>query len=402
MENKIILFEEKSECCGCGTCSAICPKNAIKMVEDEYGFLYPSIDSNKCISCHTCQKKCPLKSKSEEKSKIKKVFVGATTDDKMIRKSASGGIFTTIAKKFILNEGIVVGCTMFKDKDRFKVKHIIIDNLEDLNLIQGSKYIQSNIMDIFRCVKENLKLNKKILFSGTACQIAALYSYLGTTNNENLYCIDIICHGVPSEKMFNEYIKYTENRKKISISEYNFRDKSITWKHCGKIKYKNKLGKTLNELFIPQMSSFYKLFLDRYIFRDSCYKCHFANSNRVSDITLWDFWGIEEEFPEVLLENGGKLDKKKGISFICVNSQKGKYMLNLIMSDISIYNSDYYRASKHNTQLLKPMDMPKLREKVLLKYKKYGYSGINKFYKKYIGFKLPIYLMKNKKINKLK
>lgn len=402
MENKIILFEEKSECCGCGTCSAICPKNAIKMVEDEYGFLYPSIDSNKCISCHTCQKKCPLKSKSEEKSKIKKVFVGATTDDKMIRKSASGGIFTTIAKKFILNEGIVVGCTMFKDKDRFKVKHIIIDNLEDLNLIQGSKYIQSNIMDIFRCVKENLKLNKKILFSGTACQIAALYSYLGTTNNENLYCIDIICHGVPSEKMFNEYIKYTENRKKISISEYNFRDKSITWKHCGKIKYKNKLGKTLNELFIPQMSSFYKLFLDRYIFRDSCYKCHFANSNRVSDITLGDFWGIEEEFPEVLLENGGKLDKKKGISFICVNSQKGKYMLNLIMSDISIYNSDYYRASKHNTQLLKPMDMPKLREKVLLKYKKYGYSGINKFYKKYIGFKLPIYLMKNKKINKLK
>ena len=402
MENKIILFEEKSECCGCGTCSAVCPRNAIKMVEDEYGFLYPSIDSNKCISCHTCQKKCPLKSNLEEKSKIKKVFVGATTDDKMIRKSASGGIFTTIAKKFILNEGIVVGCTMFKDKDRFKVKHIIIDNLEDLNLIQGSKYIQSNIMDIFRCVKENLKLNKKILFSGTACQIAALYSYLGTTNNEYLYCIDIICHGVPSEKMFNDYIKYTENRKKISISEYNFRDKSITWKHCGKIKYYNKLGRTLNELFIPQMSSFYKLFLDRYIFRDSCYKCHFANSNRVSDITLGDFWGIEEEFPEVLLENGGKLDKKKGISFICVNSQKGKDMLNLIMSDISIYDSDYYKAAKHNTQLLKPMDKPKLREKVLLEYKKYGYSGINKFYKKYIGFKLPIYFMKNKKINKLK
>ncbi len=400
MKDDIVLFNNKKECCGCGTCSQICPKNAIIMCENDEGFVYPSIDKSKCIKCGLCQRKCPLRSEFKCNEK-RDVYIGATEDNDIINKSASGGIFSTIAKRFILNGGVVSGCTMKYDDKKFIIEHILIEDINCLEQIQGSKYVQSNIQKMFPIIKEYLTRGKKVLFSGTSCQIAALYSYLKESDISLLYTIDIICHGNPSQKMFNDYIKYIEKKNNIEIIDFNFRNKEITWKHCGNIVYRDKNGILKNRCFIPQISSYYKLFLDTHIYRDSCYDCHFANKNRISDITLGDFWGVEKEHPEVLIENGGKLNKQKGISFVCVNSEKGTKLLKDVVDEVILINSNYSKAAKHNHQLIKPINETKTRKKVLSYYKKYGYKGVDRVYKRYIGLKLLIYLMKNKRIKRM-
>lgn len=228
MEDKIILFDDKSKCSGCEACKNICPQNAISMEIDEYGFIYPKINHDKCVKCGLCKRVCAYQKENTENEYIQ-VYAAMTHKEDILMKSASGGVFGTIAEEFLNDEGIVYGCSMEIENDVITPKHIRITDKNDLEKLQGSKYVKSKINDVYTNVEEDLKNNKKVLFSGTPCQVDALKSYLKLKNAklDNLYTIDLICHGTPSTKMFQDYVKKYEKALNGKIINIKFRDKKI-------------------------------------------------------------------------------------------------------------------------------------------------------------------------------
>ena len=275
------VFENKTECCGCGACQAICPKNAIEMVEDEYGFIYPRIDESKCVNCNLCKKTCaymnPRKMNDE-----KKVYASVSKNDENLKRSASGGVFYELANSIISDGGVVYGCSMEYKNDKLTPKHIRVNNQENLKKLQGSKYVQSECGNIYKLVKTDLINGKKVLFSGTPCQIEGVKSFLQYKEYENLFLVDIICHGVPSRKMFQDYIENFEIENNCKVKEFYFRDKDKGWGLFFKVVYE-KNGKTEKTVKPSYESSFYQLFLDSSIYRENCYKCPYATENRNSD-----------------------------------------------------------------------------------------------------------------------
>ena len=345
------------------------------MVEDEYGFVYPSIDESKCIKCGLCLKTCVYKKKTKPNT-IKDSYMAVSKIDDILMKSASGGIFTSIAQEILKNNGVVFGCSMEKDEQgRLEPQHIKVSSLDDLYKLQGSKYVQSNTKNIYKEIKNELKNNKLVLFSGTPCQVAALKSFLGKINQENLYTIDIICHGVPNFKMFQDYIEFIEEKNKDKVENFLFRDKSKSWGYFAKISFASKKVK-----FVPCInSSFYQLFLNSLINRENCYSCPYANGNRVGDLTIGDFWGIEKEHPNFLKEN--HLDSKKGISCIIVNNDKGKCIIEKFSGNILLKSSKFEKISIHNHQLVSPIKCNPKREIILNLYKNNGYKAVDKWYR---------------------
>ena len=218
------LFENKKDCCACGACLNICPKEAISLKQDEYGFLYPEIDEYLCIRCELCKKVCAFQNVEEDNVPIS-TFAAISKNRNQAKNSASGGIFAAIAQYVINNNGIVYGAAF---DDSWNVKHIGIEHIEDLIKLQGSKYTQSNTDTTFIEVKKMLALGKQVLYSGTPCQIAGLKKYLGK-DYTNLITIDIICHGVPSNKMFKDYLSYLEAKNNAKIQNFKFRDKKTGW-----------------------------------------------------------------------------------------------------------------------------------------------------------------------------
>ena len=373
------IVNEKDKCCGCGLCAIKCPKNAIEMREDEFGFVYPYINQDKCINCGICKKVCAYNNDSVENKFEKKVYGAVSKDDKILNSTASGGVFTSIATEFIKQNGVVFGCSLEKENNKFIVKHIKVDNLDDLEKLKGSKYVQSDITNIFKEIKDCLKDNKKVLFSGTPCQVAAIKKF--TNNPDNLFTIDIICHGVPSNKMFNDYIEYENKKKNIIIEDFKFRDKSKGWGLNYSYIFGNK--KIVKPSF---KSSYYQLFLDSKIYRENCYSCPYANENRISDITIGDYWGIEKEHPELT----NKIDFLKGVSCIIVNTEKGLKMIDSYNQNLTKYNSNFEKVKMHNNQLNKPSHINNDRNIILDKYKKYGFKEVNNYYWKKSLIKIAI------------
>lgn len=200
--SSIVLFDDKKDCCGCGACMNVCPKNAIRMAEDEVGFVYPEIDQNLCVGCGVCKKACgyqmqPLMQKSEA------VYAAASNNDNLLRKSASGGAFAVLAENVLKKGGVVYGAALPLENGKLEPKHLRIDTVERLTELQGSKYVQSAIGDTYAQAKKDLLDGKSVLFSGTPCQIAGLKQYL-KKDYENLLTVDIICHGVPMQTIFPE------------------------------------------------------------------------------------------------------------------------------------------------------------------------------------------------------
>lgn len=199
----MILFPDISACCNCNGCTQICPKNAICKKVDDFGFEYPAIDSNKCIDCGLCQQVCAYQN-IDEVNKPAEVFVAAAKDSDLKKKSASGGIFAIIAKKILRNNGIVYGAVLECVNGKVVIYHKGVESEKDLNLLQGSKYVQSDIRDCYKEIKKNLLAGKQVLFCGVPCQCAGLKGFL-RKEYSNLYLVDIICHGVPSQQFFNDY-----------------------------------------------------------------------------------------------------------------------------------------------------------------------------------------------------
>lgn len=330
----MIEIRTKEDCCGCYN---ICPKECITMESDNEGFWYPKIDKNKCINCNLCKKVCPIINKPNSFLYEKKSYAVFNKNEKIRLESSSGGIFSLLAEYVINNYGSVYGAVFDED---FNVKHIKITSLQDIELLRGSKYVQSRINDIFKSIKFDLKNNKMVLFTGTPCQVAGLQSFLQKKYN-NLILIDIVCHGVPSPLVWQQYIDELKQNYKQDIKSIYFRDKSTGWKTYSvkflfdKDEYKN----------IGFKDIYMKGFLNDIYLRPSCYNCNFKGIERVSDITVADFWGIENILP--------KMDDDKGTSLIVIHSEKGKQLFDELSEKMILNEVNLNEAIKYNSSMIK-------------------------------------------------
>lgn len=348
------------------------------MKEDKYGFNYPVINQKKCINCRLCQKECAYN--DNDTNKVKESYAAVNQEKDVLKKSTSGGIFGAIAEEFLANGDCVCGAEMIFKNSHATVKHMIIEQKKDLNKLQGSKYVQSNMEDIFKNIKSKLKEGKKVLFSGTPCQVAAIKKCMGNNFKDRLFTIDIICHGVPSLKLFDDYIQQQSTDKKMKIKEFRFRDKKFGWGLEGIILGENNKGKIIQEQISPDNSSYYRFFLDGEIYRDCCYYCPFAQEKRVGDLTIGDYWGVEKYSSEFLRENGGPFVKTEGISCLFVNTVQGQKMLEDFGTSILKEKVEISKVKIINTQLREPAKHTKLRKKLLDGYTKKGYVYIEKIF----------------------
>lgn len=318
------LAIDKSKCCACTACKNICPKQAIEMISDEKGFLYPKIDENKCIKCGLCEKVCfyntGYKILDDHLEKIE-TYAIKHKDLQVRMASQSGGAFTIFSDEILKQNGVIYGVGFDKS---LKVCYKRAETKDERDEFRGSKYVQSEIGDIFNQIKIDLKNGRKVLFSGTPCYVAGLTKFLGNKNIQNLFLIDIICHGVPSPKMFVDYLRFLENKYEGKIENFNFRNKNFGWKSCVE-------SFKINEK-IYNNNIYAKLFSDCLAFRESCYKCKFTNLNRPSDITIADCWGIEKFKPNV--------NDDKGISLVIINTEKGKLLQKNVLSKLEYYIID--------------------------------------------------------------
>ncbi len=315
---KHICIDEKSDCCGCTACKNICPKGAIEMVEDGEGFKYPKINKDKCIDCGLCKKVCPILNKQQFNDFKQKAYLFQNKKEDVRSDSTSGGFYSSIGEYVINNHGVVYGASFDKD---FKVEHTKAEKVEELSKFRKSKYVQSNLKDTFKEIKAYLDDKRMVVFSGTPCQVAGLNNYL-KKNYDNLILIDIMCHSVPSPlyyEKYKEYILKKMNAKKI-IS-VNFRDK----RKYG-YKYSMMTVETDNGVYSQGIDTdpYLRAFFGDYSVRPSCYNCRFKTQKRVSDITIWDCFNINEI--------DKSFDDDKGTTRLLVQSEKGLEILNKLES----------------------------------------------------------------------
>lgn len=339
----MIQIKDKSLCCGCSACVQTCPKQCISLIADKEGFLYPQVNQELCIECGLCENVCPELHQNEEK--LPDYVYAAKHSDETIRKeSSSGGIFSLLADAVIDAGGVVFGARFDAD---WNVIHDYTETHEGLKAFRGSKYVQSKIGDSYKQAELFLKAERKVLFSGTPCQIAGLKKFL-RKDYENLLAVDFICHGVPSPLVWQKYLEETVahqcnknsvsshsksslpekdglvNSEKMKIKAISFRNKNLGWKKYSFALTLSKAAATGKENTVSLSSIFHdnaymQAFLDNLSLRPSCYRCPAKAGKSGSDITLGDFWGIEKIDPEV--------DDDKGCSLLAFNNVKAEKWL---------------------------------------------------------------------------
>ena len=326
------------DCVGCGACANACPKDCLNMVADKCGFLHPEIQTKDCINCGACERACPIINKSKKESLRVQAFAAYSENESVRLSSSSGGLFYTIAKHIIENGGIVYGAAF--DENLF-LSHKGVDSIEDLHMLQGSKYIQSDIKLCFREIKTHLTANKPVLFCGTPCQVEGLLHFLQKPY-ENLFTLDFICHGVPSPKAWQEYIKYQEKEFSSKACSAYFRDKSNGWLlFSSKLEFENET----EYLQIHKNDPFMKAFLQNISLRKSCYSCKFKTVNRNSDITMGDLWGIHKILPD--------LTDDKGVSVAFIQSEKGNTLLMRVNDDLYLRDVSADIVIENNNAMVK-------------------------------------------------
>ena len=326
------------DCVGCGACANACPKNCLIMVADKDGFLHPEIQKDICVNCGTCEKACPIVDKNSKDEEPVPVYAVYSKDDNVRISSSSGGLFYTIAKHIIENGGIVYGAAF---DENLYLSHKGVDSAEDLYLLQGSKYIQSDTRLCFREVKKHLAANRPVLFCGTPCQVEGLLCYLKKPY-ENLYTIDFICHGIPSPKVWEEYIKYQEKVFSAKACSVSFRDKSTGWNS-----YSYRINFSNNRKYLKANCSdiYSKAFVQNISLRKSCYQCKFKSVNRNSDITMGDLWGIKNILPD--------MTDDKGVSVVFIQSEKGQYLFEQIKARLWLQEIPADSVIANNSAMVK-------------------------------------------------
>lgn len=327
MKNIYLEKKSKETCNGCGICIIGCPVNAIYMKEDEEGFFYPEIDENKCIRCDNCKKIC---SNYNDFNNQEDAYMVINKNREILKKSASGGMFYILAKYVIDKMGVVFGVEYSED---LNVKHNYYETLDECKKFQGSKYVRSEIGDSYQNVEKFLKDNRWVLFTGTPCQCNALRTYLNKDYPQLITC-EIICHANPSQKVFKKYVKNLEENYNKKVIDIKFRDKDTGWKNATPVIYFED-GSKIEE------KTFYLAFVNELFNRPSCHKCVFSNTDRGSDFTIGDFWGIEKVLPNIE-------DDNSGISLITVNTNKAKKIFNDVVHDLKIIKVNKEEAFKYN------------------------------------------------------
>lgn len=326
------------DCVGCGACANVCPKNCLHMVADKNGFLHYEIQKDNCIDCGACERTCPVINKNTKEKEPISAYAVYSKNDNVRISSSSGGLFYTFAKRIIENGGVVYGAAF---DENLYLCHKAVDSIGDLHLIQGSKYIQSDTKLCFREIKKYLTTNRPVLFCGTPCQVEGLLCYLRKPY-ENLFTIDFICHGVPSPKAWQEYIKYQEKAFSSKACSASFRDKTNGWlSFSSKMKFVN----NAEYLEVHNKDAYMKAFLQNISLRKSCYHCRFKNVNRNSDITMGDLWGIKDILPNVADD--------KGVSVAFVQSEQGKYLLEQIKDCLWLQEISSDLAIANNSAMVK-------------------------------------------------
>jgi coenzyme F420-reducing hydrogenase beta subunit len=304
----MVQIENKADCCGCTACCAICNRKALRMEADSEGFYYPVGDISKCNDCGVCEKVCPISNHKNLDKKPLAIYGAKNKIREKQYKSSSGGVFMELAEYIISRNGIVFGATY---SDSFEVKHQKAITVEECLAFRGSKYVQSNLLETFREVKQCLEESKPVLFSGTPCQIAGLRNYL-RKQYDNLITVDLICHQVPSPLIFNEYIKHIENKFGKTIKSINMKDKEKGW---GQQKTRI-IFQDDTMIFNKKESNLWqKIYYSLLVTRPSCHECKFANLQRPGDITIGDYVFIEKHFPD--------FHDKNGVSVVLINNDKG-------------------------------------------------------------------------------
>lgn len=355
------LVDKKEECCGCAACMNICPVNAITMQPDDEGFLYPKIGKG-CVGCNACVRVCPMKKQLKTKTPVAAYGI-KHKNDQVRNASSSGGAFTALSNVILDAGGCVFACEL---DEKLRAKHVKASNRAERDACRGSKYVQSEMNLTFRQVKTELETGAPVMFVGTACQVAGLNSFLEGTNTDGLLTVDFVCHGVPSPKLFEDYKKYIEKNEDSKLSGYYFRPKDNGWGHCEKAVFLD--GYSMTDTMLTDVWK--NVFYSNNALRPSCYECHFASMNRVSDITIGDFWGIDDV--------NSDFNDKQGVSIALFNSARGKVMFDCIKEHIDFF--ECAADSSRNPNLEHPTSKPDTHDIFWAEYRENGFDFIARKY----------------------
>lgn len=338
----MITISNKSYCSGCSACASICPKHCITMQADSEGFLYPVVNEADCIDCGLCEKVCHELLPYDERKPIN-VYAAINKDEQVRMNSSSGGMFYLLAEKTISEGGVVFGARF---DEEWQVIIDYAETLEDVKPFMGSKYVQARTATAYRDAETFLKQGRKVLFSGSPCQIAGLHHYL-RKDYDNLTTVDFVCHGVPSPKVWHRYLDEVMTSGKRAINDVKFRNKGNGWKKFNFVLSYNHDNKSYSLSSWHQQNHYMRAFLSDMILRPSCHDCRAKQGRSHSDITIADFWGIDREIPH--------MDDDKGTGLVLVNTEKGRQALD--WSKVTMKESSIEVASKYNgglSSLTKP------------------------------------------------
>lgn len=360
------MIDNVKNCTGCSACESVCKQNAIRMEYNEEGFLYPKINLDNCLNCGKCDHVCPTISRKRitYSDEYPKAYGAINKNTEELLRSSSGGLFILLAKEILSRNGVIAGAA-FSDDFQY-VKHVIVDDEENLNQLLGSKYLQSDTRNIFPIIKIILESERYVLFSGTPCQIVALKNFL-QKDYYNLLCVDVICHGAPSPFVWQKYLCYVINEFNLTPRYISHRYKMNSWDSFG-IRIND------NERFYFRdlnQDPYLKLFLNNYSLRESCFDCCAKGEYRQSDITLGDFWGAE---------NFGFADNSDGVSLVIVHNQKGLEFFSSLADSVLSIPVNCSDAIKYNSAYEFSVNPPEKRKEFFADMNKISWDGLFKRY----------------------
>ena len=359
----MINITDKKKCSGCEACVNACPRHCIIMSCDDEGFFYPTADVTKCIHCGICNHVCPMEHKVFTEEPVQKAYASYCNDKEIRHRSSSGGLFSLLALKVISDGGFVFGAAFNDDIELF---FECASRKEDLQALCGAKYVQCRVGGSYTEIKSLLERDKTVLFAGTPCQVAGLYSFLGNSDKSKLLLVDFVCHGVPSPVLWQQYIEYRQKEDRGIITAVQFRSKKRSWRQYYTIyKYGNK-SKAIHRSDDPYLQSFLK----NYSLRPSCYACEFKGTDRIADITLADFWMVNQFI--------SGMDDDEGTSLVVVHSKKGEAVLQTIRSEGKFQLVDFTKVTESNYPMVSSVSCPDERKLFFEVVKNSGWNEIVK------------------------
>ena len=356
---KHVSVSNKTDCCGCSACQSVCPTNSILMKTDDEGFRYPEVEQKTCIDCGFCREACTFDSewgglKDFAPDRPLDVFGVKHKNEEIRQASRSGGVFTALTDHILACGGTVYGVAL---NSKFLAEHRRADTKNERDRFRGSKYIQSDMGNVYAQIREDLKAGRAVFFSGTPCQVAAVRKSIKREASENLYLVDIICHGVPSPKVWRDYLDEREKECGAPVEAVDFRSKKFGWS-ASKETYIIKGVEYDSEFFT-------KLFYSHWIIRPSCFECKYKCVPRVGDITIADYWGIEKAIPN--------FNDDKGVSLVLINTEKGQHLFDSVKGDTVWQKAKLEDSMQNSLKTCYPE--PAGRREFWKEYRQTGMSG---------------------------